>query len=257
METIGDTLVEMRHTTDPRVLLEVALVKLTSPPVAADIGALVARLDRLEQAVAKGTGNTTGPIPRPAAPVDPSTGRAVLGARARAPQPTAEPPPAAASAPAAAAPAPAAKPPPVAAAVPAPRPSVTAAPVDVAAAFEQRVKPKLRGMAKALYLVAQPAAGTDGSLVLTFPNDSHAKRAGEHRQEIEKLLATEAGHLVRITLLADAASEPAAAAAPAAPPDEDIDLAELTEAPPADAPLTGISRIAAAFPGSELLDEPG
>ena len=54
IETIGSTLVEMRHAPDPRVLLEVALVKLTSAAADTGVGALVARIERLEQQIATG-----------------------------------------------------------------------------------------------------------------------------------------------------------------------------------------------------------
>ena len=47
MEVLGDILVEMRHAPDPRVLLEVALVKLTSAAVGNDVAALMARIERL------------------------------------------------------------------------------------------------------------------------------------------------------------------------------------------------------------------
>ena len=45
MEVLGDILVEMRHAPDPRVLLEVAFVKLTSAAAGGDLAALAARVD--------------------------------------------------------------------------------------------------------------------------------------------------------------------------------------------------------------------
>ena len=44
----------MRHAPDPRVLLDVAAVQLTADSVAPDLGALLARLHRLEEQVAAG-----------------------------------------------------------------------------------------------------------------------------------------------------------------------------------------------------------
>jgi hypothetical protein len=41
---------------------------------------------------------------------------------------------------------------------------------------------------------------------------------------------------------------------PTPPPDEEVDLSEFVDAPPAEH-LTGIGRITAAFPGSELIEE--
>jgi DNA polymerase-3 subunit gamma/tau len=93
METLGTMLVEMRHAPDPRLLVEVAFVRLTQPQLDTGLDGLVARLERLERSVAAGggaggsAGGATGsgrpaaPAPAPV-PVDPATGRARLGARA-------------------------------------------------------------------------------------------------------------------------------------------------------------------------------
>ncbi len=51
IEVLGDTLVEFRHTSDPRLLLDVALVRLTSDAADPSPEALLARLERLERQV--------------------------------------------------------------------------------------------------------------------------------------------------------------------------------------------------------------
>ena len=69
IERLGEILVELRHAPDPRVLVEVALVQLTSVPDAStsdDIGPLAARVTALEQALAAGaapaaSGRAQGP----------------------------------------------------------------------------------------------------------------------------------------------------------------------------------------------------
>ena len=101
IEQLGEALTEMRQAPDPRVLLDVAIVKLTSDAAGGDVGALTARLDRLERTIAEGgtaaassgagaAGGQTAPrvsageqaaATRPAA--DPTTGRAPLGGRAK------------------------------------------------------------------------------------------------------------------------------------------------------------------------------
>ena len=104
MERLGEMLVEMRHAPDPRLLLEVALVQLTHEASSHDMAGLLARIDKLEKAVASGGGGVApaaAPAPRPL-PIDPATGRAALGGRARAAGPTAASP----AAPATTAPAP-------------------------------------------------------------------------------------------------------------------------------------------------------
>ena len=111
IEQLGEALTEMRNAPDPRVLLDVAIVKLTSDAAAsgdagAALGALTARVAKLEKQIAAGA--PAAPVAAaPAAPVaaapnaaapaatatvapadavaptDPKTGRAQLGGRAR------------------------------------------------------------------------------------------------------------------------------------------------------------------------------
>ncbi len=80
IERLGEILVELRHAPDPRVLVEVALVQLSAEPDAGadDIGALATRLPSSRRTVAAGPAAGPG-----SGPIDPSTGRAVLGGRAR------------------------------------------------------------------------------------------------------------------------------------------------------------------------------
>jgi DNA polymerase-3 subunit gamma/tau len=149
IEQLGEALTEMRHAPDPRVLLDVAIVKLTSDTAVsgdagAALGALTARVAKLEKQIAAGIPAAAAPgaVTSPAAaapaapadaasPTDPKTGRAQLGGRARrsaAPTPEPVPPKPATPAPVAEPAAVAAEPAPVAEpADPAPAP-VPAAP---------------------------------------------------------------------------------------------------------------------------------
>ena len=98
MERLGEMLVEMRHAPDPRLLLDIALVQLTHEAAGSDLSSILARLERLEKGGAPGAGSAApAPAVRPA-PVDPATGRAALGGRARR-EPSASPPAASATAP--------------------------------------------------------------------------------------------------------------------------------------------------------------
>jgi DNA polymerase-3 subunit gamma/tau len=109
IEQLGEALTEMRHAPDPRVLLDVAIVKLTSDTAVsgdtgAALGALTARVAKLEKQIADGIPAAAAPsaaspaaaataAPADAAsPTDPKTGRAQLGGRARrSAAPTAQP----------------------------------------------------------------------------------------------------------------------------------------------------------------------
>jgi len=100
MEVLGTTLIEMRHAPDPRLLLEVSMVKLSSPAFDDSFDNLTVRIQQLEEAVKvlkeKGVGSALPPVPR-----DPTSGRAQVGGRAKAGAPTPAPQAAPASQPAA------------------------------------------------------------------------------------------------------------------------------------------------------------
>ncbi|HUP85194.1 MAG TPA: DNA polymerase III subunit gamma/tau [Acidimicrobiales bacterium] len=72
METVGTALTEMREALDPRVSLEVALVRVTAPEADASPGALLERIERLERRLADGTG-TAAPRSVPAAATPPAS----------------------------------------------------------------------------------------------------------------------------------------------------------------------------------------
>ena len=71
----------MRHAPDPRLLLEVALVQLTHEAAGADLHSLLSTA-RAPRADGRRRG-VTAPAATRRAPVDPATGRATLGGRAR------------------------------------------------------------------------------------------------------------------------------------------------------------------------------
>jgi DNA polymerase-3 subunit gamma/tau len=314
MERLGEILVEMRHAPDPRLLLEVALVQLTHQAASHDIGALMERIDRLEQALAGGA--TARPAAAAPTPVDPATGRVPLGARARrdatgghgparrrirarpgarrrcsrvgaaaphqpapaasvpaAPaavvrdEPVDEPAPAAASAPA---PRPA----------PAPHPGPAGASDDAASQAASRwlaeIVPALKPLVRAIYSVPKVLGVRDGALALGAPNDAHRTKCEQHRSDVEKIASGVIGAPVRVVVITDASvrhddhddrdprdgapsgssGAPVVPLHPAGPPpaDDEIDLHDLVDAPPASV-VSPIDRLAQAFPGSELLDE--
>ena len=70
METLGVSLVEMRQAPDPRVDLEVALVRLCRPDADRSLDALSARVEQLERQLA----GDAPPIAAPAAAAAGSVG---------------------------------------------------------------------------------------------------------------------------------------------------------------------------------------
>jgi DNA polymerase III subunit gamma/tau len=74
MEVLGEMLVELRHAPDPRLLLDVAIVRLTNVASDTSPAALLARLERLEQAVSSG-GTLSVPAPSATSGEIPATTR--------------------------------------------------------------------------------------------------------------------------------------------------------------------------------------
>ncbi|MFM8793866.1 MAG: DNA polymerase III subunit gamma/tau, partial [Acidimicrobiales bacterium] len=91
MEVLGTTLVEMRHAPDPRLLLEVALVRIAMPDIDDSADVLAARVAALEERVSNIV--SSGGVPLAPAPVNESTGRARIGGRAAPTGGTARPAP--------------------------------------------------------------------------------------------------------------------------------------------------------------------
>ena len=234
IELLGEALTEMRHAPDPRVLLDVATVQLTSEEVGDDVGALLTRIQRLERQIADGLPAPAAATPPPAAgaapatamsvPVDPSTGRTKLGSRAGAAAPPAgQAPPVDQARPADQAPADASEPadqsttesPPVrepaAAAGTAEHEAVPSEPATDAAsggaqitgADWESVRPTLRGMARAVFSPATLVASAAGSVTLGLPNDTHRTKCEQHRAVVEQALSAHSGTEVTVELIVD------------------------------------------------------
>ncbi len=203
IEHLGASLTEMRHAPDPRVLLDVATVQLTADSASTDVSALAARLDRLERQLADGVPSAAAPstVTR-SAPVDPSTGRAALGGRVRQAPTDAAPAgsaPAQESAPTDADTAGASTSTPVA---------ESSAPVAetmtetvTADAWENSVRPALRGMPRAIYAPATFVRSSASVVTLAVPNAVHRGKCEEHRGAVEQALSSFAGAPVTIELI--------------------------------------------------------
>jgi DNA polymerase III subunit gamma/tau len=331
IERLGSALMELRHAPDPRVVLEVALVHLTHPHAGEDLGAVVSRLERLEQAVRTGGlsasrapgssspdsgSHDTGQIARPRLPpakVNPETGKAVVGGRARATSPARVsdegPTPTPSSAPAPFSEVPSASPPEAAATpqessqpVPTARPEPPASsthtglsPEDI---WENSVRPNLKPFVRALYSAGSftrhdVAADRSGDWHFSVPNPQHGDKCEEHRAAVEAALTAAWGATVRVVINVGgsqrggrdttgpiprpALSEPGDAANSAPPQgrsgatadsgsgrsdvdhgqieEDEIDLNDLVDAPP-ESVLSPVDRLAQAFPGAELIDDP-
>jgi DNA polymerase-3 subunit gamma/tau len=287
MERLGEVLVEMRHAPDPRVLLEVALVQLTHEASSVDVAVLLERIERLEHQVATGV----QPAASRPVPIDPATGRAALGGRARR-EPA--PAPAAPVAPAAAAPtgppagesAPPAAPPP-----PSPPPSTASdaagsaqAAGRAAAMWSTDLLPALRGMARAQFATVRVLGERDGTLAIGVSKEATRDKCARYLVEVEQAIAAALGERVKVTLVVtgDAevdpsgglqrpslrAEQPVASGGASGPGhanavddhpgiddiDDIGDIADLDDVPP-DQVATPENMLKEFFPGSSVIEE--
>ena len=228
-------------------------MQLTHDAAGSDLHSLMARLERLEQAVAAGA---TTAAPAKGVPTDPGTGRATIGGRARRPADVVAAPSAPSSTPSTAHPSqPTAETPTTTVAAAG---EVSIDDDDIPALFEKTVRPALRGMTKAIFMGAQIGAMEGGALQIGFAGEPHRIRAEEYRREVERALAAAAGRPVPVSLVVDHAAHDDNVVqlkrADVVAADEDIDTGDLVDAPPG-AIVSPIDRLAQAFPGSEIIDE--
>lgn len=172
IETLGQTINDMKGAPDPRVVLEVSLVKLVHRELQMGVEALMARIERLEREI------ENRPVIAPA-PMNPSTGRAVLGGRVKDPStPT----------PRAETPAPVPEPttsaaPPPAVSTDASVTATTMSAADVVTNWSTAVINEMKGMRRAVAQMAKPAH-RDGTIVLVVDNEHAAKRVKEYLTDI-------------------------------------------------------------------------
>ena len=239
IETLGLAINDMRNAPDSRVVLEVALVRLVHRELQMGIESLLARVERLEKEL------ENRPQIAPA-PVNPSTGRAVLGGRvAQDPSaPVARPEPAAAPSSEVVAPAPVA--------------AASTSAMSIAAVIENwndGVIGELKGMRRAVALMAKPAE-RDGQLILMVDNEPSAKRVNEYLSDLSAVIFKVAGG--KCPIVVETRSEepraPKTKVVEEAPEEEFIDIDEIKELPTISNKATE-TNLADLFPGSEILAE--
>ena len=291
LEALGTALVAMRRSPDPRVDLEVALVRLTSaatpsgvmggpvPSSAASDGAeaaiasLTKRVERLEAVLESGGGLPAAPsapvvssaasappvppppVPPPSGPVRPgpaAEGRARL-ANARAGSPASPAPPE-----------------PVVPdevepgservlvgegpAVSGPIPSYD----ELAGAWSDGLLEQMSRKGRARFSAGRFTAVDDGTAVMGLPNEPHRKRCEDLRGELEAVLAGRCGATVPGRLVVDDGSADRASSTRSNPEqrkpqaDDEVDLAALVDADAAEG--SAVERLTKAFPGAALVD---
>lgn len=289
LELLGTALVEMRQAPDPRIDLEVALLRLTRADLDTDLAGLLARIERLEQGAPAAPAAEPAPEPGVApaalappradvapvvapepAPATPRTGpaaaaRARLGtARESAPRPADSGRPAARAALGAHRSRPAAPTHPAgpdAAAPSTSAPPAAAPPVATAAepeALWADVLARLKPLARSLFSGGRLVESGGGRVVVAFPNVHYLERCTRCREEVEAAFAA-LGAATAVELVVDGDAPPAVSSAPPAavatssePAEETVDLDDLVDAPAGEG--DGLRLITDAFPGAEVID---
>ena len=245
IEVLGDVLIEIRHAPDARLLLEVAVVKLTRQNSNTDVATLMARIERLESGVTA-MRDSTGPIARPAL-LDPNTGRAKLGGRAASAMPATNPQPTK----------PAASPEPVKP-VAALQPEKSVAPMGDAELKTRwpEVVAAQKPIVRALYSAVRVSECKDGVLTLVAPSEMHISKSTEHLQTLIDSLLRVCGKKVEVKFIVSAPKR-GKSNQDASPPEDDIDIVEdisETTNAPVGKQSSAIDELAKAFPGSQIID---
>ena len=271
LEVLGTALVDMRRSPDPRVDLEVALVRLTGPEVSGSGGPgsldeLTRRVEALEVALASASDRSVGrgPVAPPPPPPPPPSRRSGPAAEGRAGlTPVTPSPPSPPVVTEVASTEPPASPTesdalPPAAAPPAAIPSRD----ELVMAWGDDLMDRLSRKARARFSAARFIDVQDGTAVMALPNEPHLRRCEDLRGELENVLAARFGGSLPVRLVVDDGSS-APTLTPTTKPrpvavdesmvaDESIDLDELVDADVAEG--SAVDRLTQAFPGAALVE---
>jgi DNA polymerase-3 subunit gamma/tau len=280
LEVLGEAFVGIQDAPDPRITLEVALVRLTRPDAELSLSALADRIARLERgqppAVASGSAPAAQPTeggdaPRGAAPSS-SPGSSAREALAQSKPPAGARPatkqaaraPKAPPAKRAARKAAPAEPPQARQADAATSAAPPAAPAgelptrdELVMAWGDSVLPSLPARAKSRFAPGRFLRVDPDAVVFGLPNKIHAAKCEEIRPDVEAALAAHFGRATPLRIVVDEGATPPPERGAPAPPatdlaDEVVDLTELTDAP--DAPATGVDVVNQIFPGAEVVE---
>ncbi len=278
METVGQALIDMREAADPRTTLEVALVRLSDPEVNDSNSALLARIERLEQAVGAKTsaGPAGSPIRSPAALSEQSPpARTTATLPVDVSRSVGPPPPMPATAPVASSPAkPAlgahrrsgstgaeapARPIDPGPAHPPPAPGEVSGGAlpsrdELTLAWGDQILPGLRPAVK-IYLASGRFVSVGDTAVYAVPDRGLLGRAQAGRAEVEAALAAHFGRAIPLELVLDEGTRAGPVAGDPAPPEDDPEdpagyhMADLEDAPAG--VMSPEQRLMEAFPGAE------
>jgi DNA polymerase-3 subunit gamma/tau len=198
IEVLGEALVDIRRAPDPRLVLEVTLVRLASNVITNDTASLLARVERLESG-ASHPRDVTGPIPRPRLTSNTQPSPAASGTSSRpatrsSTQSSTQP-----SAPVA------------------PTPTVgVLATDDVVGAWPSVVR-TLKATVRALYSAVDVVGIEGDTLVVSAPSEMHKKKCLELKDHVCTALTAAAGRPIDVDVRVQASRVAGAASTAASP----------------------------------------
>ena len=247
IEVLGEALVDIRRAPDPRLVLEVTLVRLASNVVANDTSSLLARLERLESGNARPR-DVTGPIPRPKL-----VGTAPSRSTSAVTRPTMSSTPLTTSSPPSGSPTPSAS----RTSTSSPTPSG-----DLVAAWPGVVR-TLKATQRALYSAVEVIAVEGDTLVVSAPSDMHKKKCLELKDHVHAALSAAAGRPVTLDIrVQESRTSSNSASGNTSPtsrranaPIENNDADDLSLADDDNQPVESVvDQIAKQFPGARIVD---
>ena len=232
LETIGSSLIGMRQSPDPRIDLEVALIRLTHPELSTEISALVERIERLENGISITTSNhdiknNNKSIEKEEPKVSNKEVKASTS----------------------------------------PEEEITKDHDLISEQNDQQIeeywdqaKKSLKGLTKALFKELPIHVDEDGIVYLTAPNETHRQKCQERIDETSGALSQKMGKKMTLKILVSGGpaitKENPQVLKPTTYKNEDVDLSNLDALE--DAPIESgdeISLISQSFPGAQIIDE--
>ncbi|MHB1986470.1 MAG: DNA polymerase III subunit gamma/tau [Acidimicrobiales bacterium] len=252
LELLGKSIVDMREAIDPRITLEAAVVRLTSPEVDDSTSALLDRVDRLERRLAEleqGAARGSGPSrPEPPPPSGERGSRPALGAYRKGDGPG-SPAVAEASAPSAG----------PGRSGPSAENPAGEMPTrdDLVTAWADSILPTLKPRARAIYAVGRWVSVREGVVVFALPNTAHVEHASALRADVAAAIRSHFGARLSLELVADATAGTAEGSArdPAGDTEADPEGSDFSSGSAAEGPHDSVSwaehRLREVFPGTE------
>ena len=121
----------------------------------------------------------------------------------------------------------------------------------------EELLPKLSKKARARFSAGRPVSVDENGVIIALPNEPHLKRCSELVGEVEASIKNTFGVSVPVLLSVDGSSPSISPPKPAKPSkpiknDEDLDLSGLVEADPNSG--SAVERLSQAFPGAEIVE---